>query len=144
MYTAGPLDHFSSVDNWFQLSTLLLTIVSLTPLLKKTVRIAFGSYATLGAWISMSLFFQDLQMFNLGRYIVAFRKTIQNSIKFIPFFSMICLGFFFSLKIGEKMSALQPASSNEPEEGATKEKAQIESKTANYYSFIRIITMMVN
>lgn len=79
----------------------------------------------------MSLFFQDLQLFSLGRYIVAFRKTIQNSFKFMPFFSMICIGFFFAFKIGEKFNLERDVDDN------------IIYGTNSSSNFLRIITMMV-
>ncbi len=97
-------NYLSSVDNWFQLTALFITIISLIPALPLQVQIAIGSFSILFAWICMSLFFQDLELFSLGRYIVAFRKTIQNSFKFMPFFGMICSGFFFSFKVGERMN----------------------------------------
>ena len=96
MITYGVKDYLGSVDNWFQLTALFITIVSLVPWLPSQIQVAIGSFSILFAWICMSLFFQDLELFSLGRYIVAFRKTIQNSFKFMPFFGMICSGFFFS------------------------------------------------
>ena len=96
--------YFSSVDNWFQMSALLTTIVSLNPYFPHQIQVATGSFSILLAWICMSLFFQDLELFSLGKYIVAFRKTIQNSFKFMPFFFMICIGFFFSYQVGERMN----------------------------------------
>ena len=104
MISYNLLNYLSSVDNWFQLTALFITIISLIPALPHQVQIAIGSFSILFAWICMSLFFQDLELFSLGRYIVAFRKTIQNSFKFMPFFIMICLGFFFSFKVGERMN----------------------------------------
>jgi hypothetical protein len=98
------VDYFSSVDNWFQLTALFITIISLIPALDYKYRIAIGSFSILYAWICLSLFFQDMELFSLGRYIVAFRKTIQNAIKFMPFFVMICLGFFFCFKVGERFN----------------------------------------
>lgn len=98
-------NYLSSVDNWFQVSALLITIVSLLPFFSHQIRVAAGSFSILFAWICMSLFFQDLELFSLGKYIVAFRKTIQNSFKFMPFFFMICFGFFFSYLVGEKMNS---------------------------------------
>lgn len=126
-----PIVYFSSVDNWFQMTTLLLAILSLMPF-AHAYQISFGSFSSIFAWISMSLFFQDIQMFGLGRYIVAFRKTIQNSFKFMPFFTMICVGFFFAFKIGEKYKTQQNLHSDE--------------KSIQEYSklnFLNIIVMMV-
>lgn len=108
MISYGLKNYLSSVDNWFQLTALFITIISLIPLLPVQVQIAVGSFSILFAWICMSLFFQDLELFSLGRYIVAFRKTIQNSFKFMPFFAMICSGFFFSFKVGERMHPKDP------------------------------------
>lgn len=131
MINYTPLDYFSSVDNWFQLSTLFLAIASILPFIERSYQIAFGSFSILFAWISMSLFFQDLTIFGLGRYIVAFRKTIQNSFKFMPFFSMICIGFFFAFKIGEKFNIQQYYADNK-------------SIAMNpWSSFLRVITMMM-
>ena len=104
MISYNLVNYLSSVDNWFQLTALFITILSLVPGMPHQVQIAIGSFSILFAWICMSLFFQDLELFSLGRYIVAFRKTIQNSFKFMPFFVMICLGFFFSFKVGERMN----------------------------------------
>lgn len=127
-------DYFSSVDNWFQLSTLVLTLISLQPYLSDAWRIMFGSFGILYAWISMSFFFQDLQLFNLGRYIVAFRKTIQNSFKFLPFLCLICIGFLLAFKVGEKL--------NDEKDDSTTNK--VNTLTLNASSnFLRIITMMV-
>ena len=103
MITYKLRNYFKSIDNWFQLTALFITIISLLPDLPHQVKVAVGSFSILFAWICMSLFFQDLELFSLGKYIVAFRKTIQNSFKFMPFFFMICLGFFFSYKVGERM-----------------------------------------
>ena len=108
MISYGLKNYLSSVDNWFQLTALFITIISLIPALPVQIQIAVGSFSILFAWICMSLFFQDLELFSLGRYIVAFRKTIQNSFKFMPFFGMICSGFFFSFKVGERMNPKDP------------------------------------
>ena len=104
MITYRLRNYFSSVDNWFQLAALFITSMSLVPMFPPQIQMATGSFSILFAWICMSLFFQDLELFSLGKYIVAFRKTIQNSFKFMPFFFMICLGFFFSYKVGERMN----------------------------------------
>ena len=111
MITYNLKNYFSSVDNWFQMSALVITIVSLIPLFPHQIQVASGSFSILFAWICMSLFFQDLELFSLGKYIVAFRKTIQNSFKFMPFFFMICIGFFFSQQVGDRMN-LHPYNSN--------------------------------
>ena len=104
MITYGLKNYFSSVDNWFQLTALIITVISLAPALSHQIQVTSGSFSILFAWICMSLFFQDIELFSLGKYIVAFRKTIQNSFKFMPFFFMICLGFYFSYKVGERMN----------------------------------------
>ena len=128
MISYNLINYFSSVDNWFQLTALIITIISLAPRLDPKVKVAIGSFSILFAWICMSLFFQDMELFSLGRYIVAFRKTIQNSFKFMPFFAMICLGFFFSFKVGERLKEEQNREMN------------VTSTSSN---FIRILTMMV-
>ena len=129
MITNGLFDYFSSVDNWFQLTTLICAIISIFPLVDSSVQIASGSFSVLFAWVSTSLFFQNLQIFGLGRYIVAFRKTIQNSFKFMPFFLIICVGFFFAYKIGDKLEYRQNILPNE-----------YDPKSSN---FLGIITMMI-
>jgi len=129
MITDGLFDYLSSVDNWFQLTTLICAIISMLPLIDSSVQIASGSFSVLFAWVSTSLFFQNLQIFGLGRYIVAFRKTIQNSFKFMPFFLIICVGFFFAYKIGDKLEYRKNILSNE-----------YDPKSSN---FLGIITMMI-
>ncbi len=126
------VDYFSSVDNWFQLTALIITIISLIPALDYRYRIAIGSFSILYSWICLSLFFQDLELFSLGRYIVAFRKTIQNSFKFMPFFAMICLGFFFCFKVGERF--------NKDIDDNVVVNETLVSASSN---FIRIISMMI-
>ena len=127
------IGYFSSVDNWFQLTALLITIFSLIPGLDYRMRIAIGSFSILYAWICLSLFFQDMELFSLGRYIVAFRKTIQNSFKFMPFFVMICLGFFFCFKVGERFNS-------DVNDNLIVNESHVSTSSTN---FIRIISMMV-
>jgi len=73
MITYGKRNYFSSIDNWFQLTALFITLASLVPYLPHKLQISIGSFSILFAWICMSLFFQDLELLSLGKYIVAFR-----------------------------------------------------------------------
>ena len=73
MITYKLKHYFSSIDNWFQLTALFITLISLMPYLPHQLQISIGSFSILFAWICMSLFFQDLELFSLGKYIVAFR-----------------------------------------------------------------------
>ncbi len=76
MITYGTRNYFSSIDNWFQLTALFITLASLMPYLPHKLQISIGSFSILFAWICMSLFFQDLEFLSLGKYIVAFRYDI--------------------------------------------------------------------
>ena len=73
MITYGTRNYFSSIDNWFQLTALFITLASLMPYLPHKLQISIGSFSILFAWICMSLFFQDLEFLSLVKYIVAFR-----------------------------------------------------------------------
>lgn len=50
MVNYKPVNYFSSVDNWFQLSTLFLAILSITPIMSSSYKIAFASFSILFAW----------------------------------------------------------------------------------------------
>ena len=104
MATYGKRNYFSSIDNWFQLTALSITLTSLVPYLPHKLQISIGSFSILFAWICMSLFFQDLELLSLGKYIVAFRylgnlanffssKRVPLYLFPLPFYASVHLSF---------------------------------------------------
>lgn len=98
IYNYG-LKMFRSIEHWLEICCFICNLLSTLPF--RHAGSAFGSFAVLFGWISFAFFFQSINIFKLGSYSIALRKTIQNSFKFMPFFFMIYFGFLCSFKIRE-------------------------------------------
>ena len=114
------LSYFLTLQNLIELFTY--TTASLSLLSNSySAQSAYGSIAVLFAFICFPLFIQKLKMF--GLYVVAFRRTIENSAKFGPVFIIIFIGFILSFKIRSNFG--------------------VSYSNSTSYSIIRTLTMVV-
>jgi hypothetical protein len=90
------LSFFGSLQNNGEVASYLLALASIfaTSTEKK---LNYASIAVLLSFIIFSLLTQKLRMF--GLYVLAFRRTIQNSTKLLPIFFFIFAGFNLSFNI---------------------------------------------
>jgi hypothetical protein len=114
------LSYFLTLQNLIELFTYTTASFSLLSNSYST-QSAYGSISVLFAFICFPLFIQKLKMF--GLYVVAFRRTIENSAKFFPVFVIIFIGFILSFKIRSNFG--------------------VSYSNSTSYSIIRTLTMVV-
>ena len=120
LFFLDGLSYFLSLQNLIELFTYMTATLSLSSNSFST-QSTYGSIAVLFAFICFPLFIQKLKMF--GLYVVAFRRTIENSAKFFPVFFIIFIGFILSFKIRSNFG--------------------VSYSNSTSYSIIRTLTMVV-
>ena len=90
------LAFFVSFQNWFEIATYFLALTSLV-IDDIGVKLTYSSIAILLAYIVFIFLIQKLKVF--GLYVLAFRRTLQNSAKFFPIFLLIYTGFNLSFRL---------------------------------------------
>ena len=120
IFLLDGLSYFLTLQNLIEIFTYITASLSLLSNSYST-QSAYGSIAVLFAFICFPLFIQKLKMF--GLYVVAFRRTIENSAKFFPVFVIIFIGFILSFKIRSNFG--------------------VSYSNSTSYSIIRTLTMVV-
>jgi hypothetical protein len=87
---------FSSAKNNGECVSFVLALVAIGSTHMET-KLSVSSIAVLLAFIVFSFLIQKLRMF--GLYVLAFKRTVQNSTKFFPIFFLIYAGFVLSFNI---------------------------------------------
>ncbi len=96
MLFVDGLAFFSSLQNIGECLSLILALVG-TFSSKMETKLNTSSIAVLLTFIVFSFLIQKLKMF--GLYVLAFKRTVQNSTKFFPIFFLIYVGFTLSFNI---------------------------------------------
>jgi hypothetical protein len=95
LFTEG-LAFFVSMQNWLEVFTYVGALYALMSNDFST-KSSLSSICVLFSFIVFSFLIQKLRMF--GLYVVAFRRTLQNSAKFFPIFLLLFIGFILSFRI---------------------------------------------
>ena len=90
------LSFVSSVPDWCELSTYALAILTIVTS-DVEAKFAYGSLAILFSYIVFSLLIQKMRV--VGLYVMAFKRTLANSAKFMPIFLIIYVGFLLSFRL---------------------------------------------
>ena len=90
------LSFLISLEGWFEKSSYILALISIVykDLELKSV---CSSVAVILAFLNLALLIQKLGMF--GLYVMAFKRTVKNSLTFLPIFGIIFIGFLISFKV---------------------------------------------
>jgi ankyrin repeat protein len=96
MILVDGLSFIASIENWLELFTYVITYMTL---LSRDLnsKLTYCSIAILSSFVVFSFLIQKLRVF--GLYVLAFRRTLQNSAKFFPIFIMIYVGFNLSFRL---------------------------------------------
>ncbi len=83
-------------DNWFESCSLILVLLAVfaNSLAMKT---QYSSVAVLLLFTNFTFLIQKLRVF--GVYVLAFRRTLVNSAKFMPVFLIVYVGFLLSFRV---------------------------------------------
>lgn len=92
----NSFNYMLSVKNWLELMTYVGVFISLTAEDLDT-QATYGSVSILAAYFVLPLKMQKIRV--IGLYVVAFTRTLKNTLKFFPIFLIMLLGFFLSFKI---------------------------------------------
>ena len=87
---------FVSLQNWAEVGTFLMAFWAIVAD-SLALKLNLCSIAVLSSFIVFSFLIQKLKVF--GLYVLAFRRTIQNSAKFFPIFFLIYIGFNLSYRV---------------------------------------------
>lgn len=87
---------FVSIQNWAEVGTFVMAFVAIVTD-SLVLKLNLCSIAVLSSFIVFSFLIQKLKVF--GLYVLAFRRTIQNSAKFFPIFFLIYIGFNLSYRV---------------------------------------------
>ncbi len=90
------LSFFNSLENILEIFTYLLALLSIFSE-SNPIRLNVCSVAVLLSFIVFTFLIQKLRVF--GLYVLAFRRTLQNSTKFFPIFMIIFIGFNLSFRL---------------------------------------------
>lgn len=90
------LSYFNSMENLLEIITYFLALFSIFSY-SNASRLTACSVAVLLSFIVFTFLTQKLRMF--GLYVLAFRRTLQNSTKFFPIFMLIFIGFNLSFRL---------------------------------------------
>jgi hypothetical protein len=96
MVLVDGLAFFSSIQNIGECVSLVLALVAVFSPRSET-KLNASSITVLMSFIVFSFLIQKLKMF--GLYVLAFKRTVQNSTKFFPIFFLIYMGFTLSFNI---------------------------------------------
>jgi hypothetical protein len=86
----------ASTDNYIELLSIVTTFMGI---FSKTLddKVQYTSIAILSLIVSFTFLIQKLRVF--GSYVLAFRRTLINSAKFMPVFLIIYVGFLLSFRV---------------------------------------------
>ncbi|CAF0869034.1 unnamed protein product [Brachionus calyciflorus] len=87
---------FVSGQNWSEVITFIMALVAIMTD-NMVLKLNLSSISVLSSFIVFSFLIQKLKVF--GLYVLAFRRTIQNSAKFFPIFFLIYIGFNLSYRV---------------------------------------------
>ncbi len=90
------LTFFTSLINWIELVAIVFTFLALF-FNTLQMRTQFAAVAVLSMFISFVFLIQKLQV--IGIYVLAFRRTLINSGKFMPVFLIVYIGFLLSFRV---------------------------------------------
>ena len=82
--------YFLSLENTLEIVTYVTIMIAINSSNNET-QINCGSVAILSAFLGYPLYLQKMRV--LGVYVVAVMKTLKNSLKFFPVFSICAMGF---------------------------------------------------
>ena len=90
------LSYFTSTENLLEAATYILAIVSMASD-DFADKLKYSSLAILLGFIVFTFLIQKLRL--LGLYVLAFRRTLHNSLNFFPIFLLIFIGFLLSFRL---------------------------------------------
>ena len=82
-------------DNWLEIASLTCTFFSILSE-SFTLKTTYCSIGIMVSFLNFAFLIEKLDVF--GLYVLAFRRTILNSSKFIPVFMLIYMGFVLSFR----------------------------------------------
>ena len=93
------MDGFSflvSFEGWVEMSSYILALISIVFQDIETKSL-YSSVAVILAFFNLAFLIQKLGMF--GVYVMAFKRTVKNSLTFLPIFGIIFIGFLISFRV---------------------------------------------
>ena len=90
------LSFVTSLPDWIEFCTYILALVTIFTV-DVELKFAFGSVAILLSYIVFSFLIQKVKV--IGLYVMAFKRTMVNSAKFLPIFAVIWAGFVLSFRM---------------------------------------------
>lgn len=95
IFLVDGLSFFISLQNWAEMFTFILSLIAIFSE-DFIIKLNVCSVSVLSSFIVFSLLIQKLKVF--GLYVLAFRRTLQNSAKVLPIFFLIFMGFNLSYR----------------------------------------------
>lgn len=96
VFFVDRLAFFSSPQNLAEIASYLIALAAITSN-DLDIKLNLCSCAVLVSFIVFSFLIQKLRVF--GLYVLAFRRTLENSAKFFPVFFLVYIGFNLSFRL---------------------------------------------
>lgn len=90
------LGFFFTIQAWLELASLVCTMLTMLEEQSFNLRSTYCSVGMMAAFLTFTFLIEKLNIF--GLYVLAFRRTILNSAKFLPVFLVIYVGFVLSFR----------------------------------------------
>jgi len=135
-------------DNWFEAWSIIFSLIAVftDTLAMKT---QYASIAVLLLFANFTFLIQKLRIF--GVYVLAFRRTLVNSAKFMPVFLIVYIGFLlsFRVRVNSNVSVFNSTGSTSFLSGITMMMGDfntsgmgVEDSVLNYFLYVAFIGVM--